>query len=62
VVGRVRSGLLGPLGDGLVTPDSAFAVEERLTARRLVIDDASHMALLDHPEAADVLRQVLVPA
>jgi pimeloyl-ACP methyl ester carboxylesterase len=59
---RARSGLLGPLGDGLVTVDSAFAVDERLTARRLVIDDASHMALLDHPEAADVLRQVLVAA
>ena len=49
IVGRARSGLLGPLGDGLVSVDSAFAVEEHLTARRLVIDDASHMALLDHP-------------
>jgi pimeloyl-ACP methyl ester carboxylesterase len=43
----------------LVTLDSAFAVDERLTARRVVIDDASHMALLDHPEAAEHLGQVL---
>ena len=62
IVGRARSGLLAPLGDGLVSVDSAFAVEEHLTARRLVIDDASHMALLDHPEAADVLRAVLAVA
>jgi pimeloyl-ACP methyl ester carboxylesterase len=62
VVGRARSGMLGPLGDGLVTVDSAFAVDEHLTARRLVIDDASHMALLDHPEAVDVLRRVLTAA
>jgi pimeloyl-ACP methyl ester carboxylesterase len=61
-VGRARSGLLGPLGDGLVTVDSAFAVEAHLTARRLVIDDASHMALLDHPDAVDVLRRVLTAA
>ncbi|MCU0263772.1 MAG: alpha/beta fold hydrolase [Candidatus Nanopelagicales bacterium] len=59
VLGRVRSGALGALGDGLVTLDSAFAVDERLTARRVVIDDASHMALLDHPEAAEHLGQVL---
>jgi pimeloyl-ACP methyl ester carboxylesterase len=62
LVGRARAGLLGPLGDGLVTVDSAFAVDDHLTARRLVIDDASHMALLDHPQAADILRQVLVAA
>jgi hypothetical protein len=47
------------LGDGLVTIDSAFAVEAHLTARRLVIGDASHMALLAHPDAVDVLRIVL---
>jgi pimeloyl-ACP methyl ester carboxylesterase len=46
----------------MVSVRSAFAVEEHLTARRLVIDDASHMALLDHPEAADVLREVLAAA
>ena len=40
IVGRARSGLLGPLGDGMVSVESAFAVEEHLTARRLVIDDA----------------------
>lgn len=62
LMGRARSGLLGPLGDGMVSVRSAFAVEEHLTARRLVIDDASHMALLDHPEAADVLREVLAAA
>jgi pimeloyl-ACP methyl ester carboxylesterase len=62
IVGRARSGLLAPLGDGLVSVDSAFAVEDHLTARRLVIDDASHMALLDHPQAADVLRAVLAVA
>ena len=62
LLGRARSGLLGPLGDGMVSVRSAFAVEEHLTARRLVIDDASHMALLDHPEAADVLREVLAAA
>jgi pimeloyl-ACP methyl ester carboxylesterase len=59
VLGRARSGALGVLGDGLVTLDSAFAVDERLTARRVVIDDTSHLALLDHPEAADVLGLVL---
>ena len=62
IVGRARSGLLGPLGDGMVSVESAFAVEEHLTARRLVITDAGHMALLDHPEAADVLRLVLAAA
>jgi pimeloyl-ACP methyl ester carboxylesterase len=62
LVDRARSRLLGPLGDGLVTVDSAFAVEEHLTVRRLLIEDASHMALLDHPQAADVLRQVLAAA
>jgi pimeloyl-ACP methyl ester carboxylesterase len=61
MVARARAGLLAPLGDGMVSVDSAFAVEEHLTARRVVIDDASHMALLDHPEAADVLRAVLAP-
>jgi len=45
-----------------VSLESAFAVDEQITARRLVIDDASHLALLDHPEAADVLRLVLQPA
>ena len=59
VVRRARAGLLSPLGDGLVTVDSAFAVDEDLTARRVVIGDAGHMALLDHPVAADVLGQVL---
>ena len=62
IVGQARSGLLGPLGDGLVRVDSAFAVEEHLTTRRLVIDDASHLALLDHPDAAEVLRLVLAAA
>ncbi len=59
VLGRARSEVLGTLGDGLVTIDSAFAVEAHLTARRLVIGDASHMALLGHPDAVDVLRSVL---
>ncbi|HSO02886.1 MAG TPA: hypothetical protein VLQ92_00275, partial [Candidatus Limnocylindrales bacterium] len=62
VVGRARSGALGPLGDGLVTLDSAFAVDAQVIAQRVIIDDASHMALLDHPEAADVLGGVLEPA
>lgn len=62
IVGRARSELLGSLGDGMVSVRSAFAVAEHLTARRLVIDDASHMALLDHPEVADVLRVVLPAA
>jgi pimeloyl-ACP methyl ester carboxylesterase len=62
LMGRARSGLLGSLGDGMVSVRSALAVEEHLTGRRLVIDDASHMALLDHPEAADVLREVLAAA
>ncbi len=62
IVGRARSGLLGPLGDGMVSVESAFAVEEHLTVRRQVIADAGHMALLDHPEAADVLRVVLAAA
>ena len=59
IMGRARSGLLGPLGDGLVTIDSAFAVDEGLTGRRQVIQDASHMALLDHAEAAELLGLVL---
>jgi len=58
-VRRARSGLLGAFGDGLVTLDSAHAVDDRLVATRVVIDDASHMALLDHPEAADVLVAAL---
>ncbi len=56
---RARSALLAGLGDGLVTTDSAHAVDDRLVATRVVIDDASHMALLDHPEAADVLLAAL---
>jgi pimeloyl-ACP methyl ester carboxylesterase len=56
---RARSGALGMLGDGLVTPDSAFAVDDSLTARRVVIDDAGHLALLVHPDAADVVGLVL---
>jgi hypothetical protein len=59
VMDRARSGLLGPLGDGLVTVDSAFAVDAGLTASRQVIQDASHMALLDHPEVAELLGVVL---
>ena len=61
VVSRARSSVLGPLGDGLVTLDSAFAVDAQVIAQRVIIDDASHMALLDHPEAADVLGGVLEP-
>ena len=59
VARRARSELLAGLGDGLVTPDSAHAVDDELVATRVVIDDASHMALLDHPEAAEVLVAVL---
>lgn len=59
VLGRARAGLLGTLGDGLVTVDSALAVDHDLTARRVVIEGASHQSLLDHPRAADVLAEVL---
>ncbi len=61
VLGRARAGLLGPLGDGLVTLDSALALDAALSARRVVIDGVGHQALLDHPRAADVLGAVLSP-
>ncbi len=47
------------LGDGLVTLDSAFDVPADRVARRLRIDGADHLALLDHPEVADLLGAVV---
>ena len=56
---RARAGIRERLGDGLVTLDSAHGIADELVASRVVIDDAGHMALLDHPEAAEVLRATL---
>lgn len=49
----------GRLGDGLVWADSAFAVPRESTAQQLLIGDAGHLALLDHPEVAALVRGVL---
>lgn len=62
VAGSVERGpavVRARLGDGLVTRDSAFDVPADRVARRLPIEGADHLALLDHPAVADLLGAVL---
>lgn len=47
------------LGDGMVGVDSALAVPADRTARRVRIDGADHVALLDHPKVATLIEEVL---
>jgi pimeloyl-ACP methyl ester carboxylesterase len=49
----------GRLGDGMVSLSSAFAVPDEVTAQRVHLQGADHMALLDHGEVVDVIRGVL---
>lgn len=47
------------LGDGLVPLDSAFGVPADRVARTLTIPGADHLALLDHPDIATLLAEIL---
>jgi pimeloyl-ACP methyl ester carboxylesterase len=49
----------GRLGDGMVAVGSAFAVPDEVTAQRVRLEGVDHLALLDHPEVADLIRGVL---
>jgi pimeloyl-ACP methyl ester carboxylesterase len=51
----------GRLGDGMVSPSSAFALPDEVTAQRIHLRGADHLALLDHREVVHVIRGVLGP-
>ncbi len=59
---RATALALTPLGDGMVSATSAFAVPEEVTAQRVHLPGVGHLDLLDHPEVAQVLRGVLAGA
>jgi pimeloyl-ACP methyl ester carboxylesterase len=54
-----ESGPLAWLGDGMVGVDSALAVPEDRTARRVRIAGVDHMALLADPDVARLIDEVL---
>ncbi len=56
---RARSAARGLFGDGLVTVDSAFGIDDGLVGHRLVIEGADHLALLGHEDAAALVGTVL---
>jgi pimeloyl-ACP methyl ester carboxylesterase len=51
--------MAGRLGDGMVSLSSAFAVPDEVTAQRVHLRGADHLALLDHGEVVDLIRGVL---
>jgi triacylglycerol esterase/lipase EstA (alpha/beta hydrolase family) len=51
--------LAGVLGDGMVSVASAWGVPEELAVRRDRIRGADHMDLLEHPQVAELLRDVV---
>lgn len=60
--GRVAALALTPLGDGMVSRASAFALPEEVTAQRVHLTGVGHMGLLGHREVAEILRGVLTEA